>query len=115
MSALLLTNVVGRALPFQCTVLPDTNPLPLTVRSNAALPAMMFAGLSVAATGATFSIVNVTDDDVPPPGAGLTTVTCAVPALATSAAWIAAVSREPLTKVVARAAPFQLTVDPATK
>src|SRR4029077_9096927 len=46
---------------------------------------------------------------------GLRTVTAAVPAVATSAAPIAAVSCVVLTKVVGRAAPFQLTVAPETK
>src|ERR1019366_3042854 len=45
--------------------------------------------------------------DVPPPGAGLTTVTVAVPFVAMSAAGIAAFNFEALTKVVARGLPFQ--------
>src|ERR1700674_338283 len=52
--------------------------------------------------------------DVPPPGVGLTTVTEAVLALAMSDARTLAISFESLTKVVARAAPFHLTVDPDT-
>src|SRR6516225_4441397 len=52
--------------------------------------------------------------EVPPPGLGFTTVTKAVPALATSEARILAFSREGLTKVVARALPFHFTTDAET-
>src|SRR5262249_27447402 len=53
--------------------------------------------------------------DEPPPGAGLKTVTCAVPALATSLAGICAVNCVALTKAVCRSAPFQRTIAPLTK
>ena len=49
------------------------------------------------------AIVNVSAVDVPPPGAGENTVTCAVPLTATSAAAIVARSCVPLTYVVGRA------------
>jgi hypothetical protein len=52
--------------------------------------------------------------DVPPPGAGLTTVIAAVPVLATSVEVIAACNFLSETKVVALGDPFQFTVDPAT-
>src|SRR5256884_426294 len=58
---------------------------------------------------------NPMDPEVPPPGAGVATVICAVPAAVTSAAEMAAVSCVALTKVVVRAAPFQRTVEPLTK
>src|SRR4029077_8943104 len=60
-------------------------------------------------------IVKVTELEVPPPGGGLVTVTNAVPALAISAAVIAAVSVVLLTKVVARTEPFHCTVELFTK
>jgi hypothetical protein len=53
--------------------------------------------------------------DVPPPGAGLVTVTEAVCAAATSAALMVAVNCELETKVVTRGLPSQFTVDPGTK
>ena len=53
--------------------------------------------------------------EIPPPGVGLTTATDAVPAVAMSEAEMLAVSCESLTYVVARALPFQFTVEPATK
>jgi len=55
--------------------------------------------------------VNVAAAEVPPPGAGFTTVTLAMPAAAMSVARIVAVSCVGETNVVARAAPFQFTVE----
>jgi hypothetical protein len=66
-----------------------------------------------AVTGVVIS--NRAKFDKPPPGVGLDTVTIAVPATATSAARIEAVNLELLTYVVARALPFQYTVEPLTK
>ncbi len=56
-------------------------------------------------------IVNIKTLDVPPPGAGLTTVTEALPGLATSSAVMAAASCVLLTKVVTRFEPFHCTCD----
>ena len=53
--------------------------------------------------------------ETPPPGAGLDTVTEAVPGAAISAALRAAVSCPLLTKFVVLALPFQFTTDPETK
>jgi hypothetical protein len=53
--------------------------------------------------------------EVPPPGAGFTTVTDTVPAWAMSAAVMAAVSWVPLTTVVVRLAPFHCTAALETK
>jgi len=53
--------------------------------------------------------------EVPPPGAGLVTVTAGVPVEAMLAAGMAAVNCVELTKVVAGADPPKLTVEPATK
>src|SRR5262249_60476021 len=54
--------------------------------------------------------------EVPPPGAGLVTVTDAVPAFAILAAGTVTVSCVLLTKrVLFRAVPFQLTAEPLTK
>src|SRR5450432_2481397 len=52
--------------------------------------------------------------EVPPPGVGLTTVTWAVAAAATSAATSAACNCPGLIKVVVLALPFHCTDDPAT-
>ena len=53
--------------------------------------------------------------EVPPPGAGLKTVTYAVPAEAISVARIAAVAWVAETTVVVRSAPFHRTLEPETK
>jgi hypothetical protein len=60
-------------------------------------------------------IVNTCAPDVPPPGAGFTTVTELVPALATLPEGTVAVRTVEETKVVARLLPFQLTVDEVIK
>ena len=59
--------------------------------------------------------VKVNVFDVPPPGAGLKTVTLTAPALFKSLAGIAAVNCELLTKVVGRFCPPQLITDKGTK
>ena len=53
--------------------------------------------------------------EVPPPGLGLTTVTDAVPALATSEERMVAFSWDLVTNVVVRVFPFQFTTAPETK
>src|SRR5437667_336755 len=60
-------------------------------------------------------IVKVGAFEVPPPGAGVTTVTCAVPTVATSVARIVARSCVLLANVVARLVPFHRTPELATK
>jgi hypothetical protein len=56
-------------------------------------------------------IVKFNAFEVPPPGAGVTTVTGAVPATATSDEFTVAVNCNPFTNVVARAVPFQLMTE----
>src|SRR4030095_7511332 len=59
--------------------------------------------------------VNVNGADVPPPGAGVKTVTATLPAVATSAPAIDARSCVALRNVVARSAPFQRMTHDRTK
>jgi hypothetical protein len=59
--------------------------------------------------------VKVKEFEVPPPGAGLVTVTAGVPVEAMLAAGMAAVNRVELKKVVAAADPPKFTVEDATK
>ena len=63
--------------------------VPFTVSVKAAPPAAAVFGLKLVSVGAGLLLlmVNVTAPDKPPPGAGLKTVSCAVPALVTSAAF----------------------------
>ena len=71
----------------------------MTVRVNAELPIVALAGESAVIEGAGLLavIVKLCAFEVPPPGAGVNTVTLALPALVSSAAEIGAVSWEALT------------------
>ncbi len=53
-------KVVGRVLPSTRTVAPDTNPVPVTVNVNAALPAARLAGLIPVTVGVGLITANVT-------------------------------------------------------
>ena len=69
--------------------------LPFTVKVKADPPAVVEVGLILVVAGVGLLatvIVNVWALEVPPPGAGVKTVTVAVPAVARSDARIAAVS-----------------------
>src|SRR5438093_197201 len=110
-----LTKVVVRAAPFQRTPEPFTKLLPLTVMVNAASPVVALVGDSDVSAGAGLVTENVWAAEVPPPGAGVSTVTGTLAAVAMSAAAIAAVNWAALTKVVVRAAPFQRTVEALVK
>ena len=110
----LLTNVVALPAPLKFTVAPDTNPTPFTVSVNAAEPAAALEGEIELSVGTGLLIANDTAFDVPL-GAGFVTVTVAVPAVAISAAVIAAVSWVALTNVVVLAAPLNFTTDVDTK
>ena len=106
----LLTKVVALPAPLKFTVAPDTNPTPLTVSVNAAEPATALEGEIELSVGTGLLIVNDTAFDAPL-GAGFVTVTVAVPAVAISAAVIAAVNCVALTKVVVLVAPLNFTTD----
>ena len=98
------------------TVAPATKPVPVRVNVKAAPPTVAEVGASEVSVGAEAALIaNDTDADVPPPGAGFVTVTVAVPAVAISAAVIAAVSCVALTNVVVLAAPLNFTTDVDTK
>src|SRR6266850_8179408 len=109
------TYVVGRAAPFQRTTEPATKFVPVTVRVNPEAPAWTRFGLSPVVAGTGFVIVKVCGLDVPPPGAGLNTVTGRAPAVARSAVEIAAVSCVADPNVVGRSVPFHRTTEPDTK
>jgi len=89
------TYVVVRFVPFHLTTELEMKLLPLTVSIKPAPPAVAELGLRLVVVGTGLSgtlIVKVWELEVPPPGVGLKTVTLAVPAVAMSAARIAAVS-----------------------
>jgi hypothetical protein len=110
-----VTKVVVRGEPLKLTTDPATKFVPFTVRVNAASPAVFVAGEMVVVVGTGLLTVRVCALDVPPPGAGFVTVMLNVPAVATSAAVIAAVNWTALTNVVVRAAPLKLTTEVETK
>ena len=106
--------IVG--LDPKLTVAPVTKPVPARVRVKAAPLTVAVAGAIELSVGPeTALIVNERVPDVPPPGAGFVTVTVAVPAVAISAAVIAAVNCVALTKVVVLAAPLNFTTEVDTK
>ena len=108
-------KVVARAVPFHSTVDADTKFVPVTVNVKPAPPAEAEFGLNDIAVGTGLSTANASPLDVPPPGAGLETVTVAVPPVATSAAVIAACKLVLETNVVVRAVPFHCTFEEDTK
>src|SRR2546421_318449 len=82
------TYVVARSVPFQRTTELVTRFVPVTVRVKPGPPAVAEVGVRPVEVGTGLLaavIVNVWGLDVPPPGAGLKIVTCAVPAAAMSA------------------------------
>ena len=87
-----------------------------SLRSEVALMAR-----SVAAPGSPMpcvmcgEIVNYRPEELPPPGVGFATETCALPAIAKSEAAIVAVSWDALANDVARLLPFQRTLEVETK
>jgi 3,4-dihydroxy-2-butanone 4-phosphate synthase len=109
-----LTNVVVRAFPLNFTAEAATNPVPFTVNVNAAPPAVALAGESVVMVGTGLFTVKATAFDVPPPGIPFVTVTGNVPAVAMSAAVMAAVICVALTNVVVFAFPLNFTAEATT-
>ncbi len=110
-----LTNVVARETPLKLSVAPVRKPVPFTVNVNAAPPTVALVGENVVIVGTGLFTMNEEFPEVPPPGAGLVTVTLNVPAAAMSGAVIAAVNWVALTKVVVRAAPLKFTTEVETK
>jgi hypothetical protein len=105
-----LTKVVVSAAVFHKTLAPEANPVPVTVKVNAPLPAVVVAGLSelMVGTGAA-STVNVSVFEVTPPDF---TLTEAVPGLAISLAGTEAVNWVALTNAVLSGAVFHRTLAP---
>jgi hypothetical protein len=88
-------------------------PKPFVSVTVAGLPGPTLDALTLSTGGG--AIVNVSADDVPPPGGGVVTRTDAVPTEATSLARIDAVSFVLLITCVDRAAPFHCSCDDALK
>src|SRR5438128_1698739 len=104
-NSLMLTNV-GRLLPFHRTTEPGRRFDPLTVSANAGPPAPTLVGTREVITGTGLPMLNTSEIEIPPPGAGLKTDICALPAMAISAPEIVAINCVLLTNVVGRALRF---------
>src|SRR3989338_8611133 len=85
-----LTKGVGGLGTSQRTTEPVTKFEPFTVSVKAAPPALALVGESELTAGTGLLMVKVRELEVPPPGAGLNTVTKAVSAVAMSAAGMSA-------------------------
>src|SRR5499425_1815611 len=111
------STVTVRGWPPTVAVAPAAKPVPVTVSVKAALPAVTLAGLKLLMVGVGFTLATVSEraPDVPPPGAGVKTVTLGVPAAEISLAGMAAVSCVDETYVVVRLAPLTWTIDPLVK
>ena len=107
-------GVIGGFDP-KFSVAPLTKPEPVTVNVKAAPPAVAPVGESDVITRFGLLMVKGMLAEVPPPGAEFVTVTFEVPAVAMSAAAIAAVSCVELTNVVVFAIPLNFTTDVDTK
>ena len=97
---------------------PETKLEPVTVRVKADPPAVAELGAVEVRVGTGLFpavTVKVFPAEVPPPGAGLKTVTVGLPAVAISDARIAAESWVEEMTVVVRSTPFHRTLDPETK
>jgi hypothetical protein len=114
-SRLALTSVVARSLPFQRTTEDARKLAPLTVSVKFGAPTVAVLGEMVVTVGAGFRIAKLAAVEVPPPGAGVTTVTTLEPAAARSLAGIVAVRLVELPNVVVRFAPFHWTTEDETK
>ena len=106
-----LTKVVALACPLKVTTELALKPVPLMVRVKAAEPACTDCGCNAVIAGDGLLTLRETALEVPPPGAGLVTVTEDAPAVVTSVARIAAVSCVALTNVVARGLPLKFTTE----
>jgi hypothetical protein len=118
LSVPLLINEVLSAWPFQSTVELLTKFVPLTAKVRSGLPAAALDGDREYAIGVGLDsgpvelITNArVPVDVPPPGAGLKTATCAIAGEAKSLARMAALSMLLLKKMVLRAWLFHKTVE----
>ncbi len=88
---------------------------PVTVSVKAGPQAGRDAGAIEVSVGPGLLTVSETEDEVPPPGAGVKTVMLGVPALVISLARIVAVSWVAEPKLVARLDPLTRTTEAAVK
>lgn len=110
-----LTYVVGRVAPFTNTVVPATNPVPVTATVALGAPTCTVEGTNAVTVGDGFVTINGAVPEAPPPGCGLLTFISSVPAVVRSVAGSDTVSWVSLTYVVVRGLPFTVVTTPETK
>jgi hypothetical protein len=108
-----LTQVVGRVWPFHRTLEPGINPLPLTVKVNAALPTVTDCGERADNTGAVAVRVKMSAFDEDPPG--FDTAIEFEPGTPARLAGTDAVNWEAEANTVGNGPPFQRTTEFAKK
>jgi hypothetical protein len=106
---------VARLAPFHWTKEFGSKLAPETVSVKLAAPAVAESGLAVEMEGPGLAILKLREEDVPPPGAGVLTVTPLEPGAAMSAAGTVAVRTPLLMKTLAKAAPFHWTLEAGSK
>jgi hypothetical protein len=104
-------NVVARGTPLKSMVDEALKFVPVTVNVKLGPPAVVEVGPMDVVVGTGFLTVRVCAFDVPPPGAGFTTVIEAVPPVAISTAGTIAVTWVYETKVVVSATPLKSTTE----
>jgi hypothetical protein len=109
-----LTKDVERFTPFQVTLEDGTNPVPFTSSGVGPAPATALVGVIVTIAGSGLFTWNATAPDVPPPGAGLATVTAADPPFSSKAAGTTAVRLPDDSYAVATFCPFHCTEELVT-
>ena len=107
-----LTNVVGRVCPFHNTVEFASNPVPATV-TTAGAPCGTLAGINPAIAGVGLITVKPEGAELPPPGAGFTTVIDVAAPAASAAAGTVTCNTVALTNLVANAVPLNEAVEVA--
>ena len=95
--------------PFHRILLLGMKLVPVRLSVKPGSPEFFVVGLIAVIVGTGLLIVKVLAAEVPPPGAGLNTVTLAVPGVAISVFRIDALTWVGETKVVVRLAPFHRT------
>jgi hypothetical protein len=106
---------VANAVPFHPICEEETKFKPVTDNVNPAPPALAEVGESPVTLGDGLPTVKLSAVDVPPPGAGLTTVTLNEPAVFRSEVGSVACTCVPDTYVVFNAAPLHCTVEELIK
>lgn len=111
LTSVALTKVVASAAPFHSITVDETNPDPLMSSGVSADPANTLVGLTLPMAGTGLFTVKSTDADVPPPGAGFTTVNFPTVPFARSLTVSVALRLDADPNVVATGVPFHCAAE----